>query len=98
MSILRKRNRRKPKARRQFALPAVDWRRVGRGALAAGALAALGGLVAAGLDQPIHRVRLEGSFQRVTPVEVEQAVRSALEGGLMTVDLERLRAAGEELA
>jgi cell division protein FtsQ len=97
MSVLRRRNRRKP-AGRQIELPALEWRRAGRvvGALAAlGALALLLGL---GLDQPLRNVEIDGRFQRVTAVEVQQAAQGALAGGFVSADLDRIRNAVEALA
>jgi len=98
MSLLRKHNRRKAPAKRRFALPALDWKQLGTGAAAIGALAALAFLISRGLDQPVRRVVLEGSFQRVSAVEVEQVVRGAVRGGFVTADLEGLRAALEGMA
>ncbi len=98
MSLLRKRNRRKAPAKRRLALPALDWKRVGAGAAAVVAVAGLAFLVSRGLDQPVRRVILEGSFQRVSAVEVEQVVRGSLRGGFVTARLDRLRAAVEGMA
>lgn len=98
MTLLRKRNRRKVPAGRRFTLPALDWPRLARGAAAIAALASLVWLLSTGLDQPIHRVKLEGSFQRVAAVEVEQVVGGALRGGFVSLDLDELRRAIEALA
>ena len=90
----RTRNRRKPSGERRLALPAVNWRRLGTvlGALAAvaAALAALG----AALNQPIATVAVEGSFQRVSPGDVERVVKAEVHGaGLLAVDLAAVRRA-----
>lgn len=99
MSLLRKRNRRKKAATGpRFTLPALDWRRVGTAAAAVAALAALGMLISSGLDQPVRRVVMEGPFQRVSAVEVEQVLRGALKGGFVTADLDSLRGAIEGMA
>jgi cell division protein FtsQ len=98
MSLLRKRNRRKLPERGRFALPVLDWRRIGTTAAALGALAALGYLISLGLDQQVRKVTLEGPFQRVSTVEVEQVLRASLHGGFVTADLERLRRSIEALA
>ena len=57
-------------------------RRVGWGTAALGHI----------LDQPIERVRIDGSFQHLSALEVEKAVRANLHGaGLISVDLDRVR-------
>jgi cell division protein FtsQ len=98
MSLLRKRNRRKAPAKSRLVLPALDWKRIGAGATAVLAVAGLAFLVSRGLDQPVRRVILEGSFQRVSAVEVEQVVRGSLRGGFVTARLEDLRTAVEGMA
>lgn len=98
IGVLRRGNRRKAPEGRRIELPAVDWRRLGRAAMALGTLGALAALLSLGLDQPVRRVLLEGSFQRVSPVEVEQVVRRAVDGGFLTADLELLRRGVESLA
>jgi cell division protein FtsQ len=97
MGLLRKRNRRKSTGRR-IELPEFEWTRAGRIAGALLALAALGALLALGLDQPVRSIVIDGPFQRVAAVEVEQAARSALKGGFVSADLEKLREAVEALA
>lgn len=98
MTLLRKRNRHRSPAGQRFTLPALNWPRLARGAAGVAALASLVWLLSTGLDQPIQRVRLEGSFQRVSAVEVEQVVNSALHGGFVSLDLDGLRRAIEALA
>jgi cell division protein FtsQ len=44
------------------------------------------------LDQPVRHLIVEGTFQRVTPIQVEAAVAEGLDAGFMTVDLGALRA------
>ena len=99
MSLLRKRNRRKkPATTRRFTLPALDWRRLGTACAAIAALGLLVMMISSGLDQPVRRIVLEGPFQRVSAVEVEQVVRGSLRGGFVTANLEQLRAAIEGMA
>ncbi len=66
------------------------------GALAA--IAALALLLALGLDQPVRSIVIDGPFQRVAAVEVEQAARGSLSGGFISADLDRLRDSVEALA
>ena len=50
------------------------------------------------LDQPIETVSASGRFQRVSPVDVEQAVKQRVRNsGLVSVDLDAVRAAIEAL-
>jgi cell division protein FtsQ len=91
--LRRTRNRRKP-SERTLKLPRVNWRRLG---MVLGALAALGigvATLAAALDQPVASVSVEGSFQRVSPGDVERVVKSQVHGvGLLSVDLAAVRRA-----
>jgi len=43
------------------------------------------------LDQPVRNLVVEGTFQRVTPIQVEAAVAEGLNAGFMTVNLSVLR-------
>jgi cell division protein FtsQ len=94
------RNRAKQGEAGRFArLASLPWRR----------LASIGGVVLGiaiavfalrlVLDQPVERVAITGRFQRVQPLDVEQAVRAAVAGhGMVGVDLERVAAAVERIA
>jgi cell division protein FtsQ len=98
MGFLRRRNRRKRTASRRFELPKLEWLRAGRVAGAIAALAVLAMLLAVGLDQPVRSFVIDGPFQRVAAVEVQQAALGALDGGIVSADLDRLRVAVEALA
>ncbi len=96
--------KRKPKNRRKqgesrWRLPAIDWRRA---AMSAFSLAAVGTVIAAvvwALDQPIERIAVQGRFQRVSPMDVEQAVKERVRGaGLVSIDLAGVQRAIEELS
>jgi cell division protein FtsQ len=97
MGLVRRRNRRKKPGGRRFELPKLEWPRAGRAAGAVAAIAALGLLLALGLDQPVRSFVIEGPFQRVTAVEVQQAALGALKGGFVSADLDGVRAAVEAL-
>jgi cell division protein FtsQ len=49
------------------------------------------------LDQPVRNLVVEGTFQRVTPIQVEAAVAEGLEAGFMTVNLGVLRERVQQL-
>jgi len=92
----RPRNRRREEKSWQW--PEVDWRRAARIGAALAAVGLLGLLVTRALDEPIDQVTLEGRFQRVSPLELEQAVRKRVDGaGLVSVDLAVLQRSVEAL-
>lgn len=92
----RPRNRRREEKSWQW--PEIDWRRAARIGAALAAVGLLGLLVTRALDEPIDQVTLEGRFQRVSPLELEQAVRKRVDGaGLVSVDLAALQRSVEAL-
>jgi len=68
-------------------------------ALAIAALAFYGTFkgVQLALDQPIRNLEVEGTFQRIKPIQVEAAVADGLDAGFMTVDLSALRERVQQL-
>jgi len=99
---LLRRNRFKSRAtppRRSWRWPklSIDW----RGAARRTALVALiGGSLSAliwALDRPVHVVSMDGSFQRVSPGQIEQAVAPFLAAGFMSADLNAIQRAVENL-
>jgi cell division protein FtsQ len=96
MLTLRKRNRRRL-PQREWRMPAIDWRRISAALAFFGLAAALAYGLMLALDQPIHVVSVEGRFQRVSPVQIEQAVTHGLHDGFMSVDLETVRHRVKEL-
>jgi cell division protein FtsQ len=91
-------NRRKQSSVRRWRLPAVNW---GRFALPVASFACVFAVISAiawALDQPIERVSIAGRFQRVSPAEVERAVKHRVRGaGLVSVELEGVRQAVDRL-
>ena len=77
MAVLRRRNRRKKAGSPRFAWPKLEWTRATRFAGALAALAAIALLLAFGLDRPVRAIVIDGPFQRVTAVEVQQAILRA---------------------
>jgi cell division protein FtsQ len=72
--------------------------KLGLGALALAALGIAVTLALGALDQNITQVSVTGRFQRVSPVEVEQAVKARVRDiGLVSVDLAAVRRAVEQL-
>ena len=93
----RRRQRRETEGQR-WRLPAVQWRRVGLSLASLALLAAVAGGLVWALDQQIATVAVRGSFQRVSPLDVEQAVKARVRGaGLVTVNLRSVQRAIEQL-
>jgi len=87
-----RRNRRRAETRSRFTLPKLDWRRLGTGAIVLAVVGALAFGIRLALDQPIESVAVEGRLQRVSPLDVEKAVRDVSRNkGLVAVDLDAAR-------
>ena len=72
--------------------------RAGVGAAICAALGIAAWLAAGALDQDIRSVSVTGRFQRVSPIEVEQAVKARVRGvGLVSVNLAAVQRAVEQL-
>jgi cell division protein FtsQ len=97
--IGRRGNRRRVESRlARLKLPAavLNWRKRARLVIVASLVAAalFGAFtgVTALLDQPVRKLVVEGTFQRVTPIQVEAAVADDLGHGFLSLDLGELRA------
>ena len=88
----KKRNRRQARNDEPSLLERVNWRVVGVAAGVIGGCVAVALLLALALDRPLRRVLVEGTFQRVSPPEIEAAVVAVARGGLASVDLEEVQA------
>jgi len=102
LNWLFRRNRFKNRAKsekREWQWPAfvTEWRGYARRAaliaLTGGALAALG----CALERPVQVVSMDGSFQRVSPGQIEQAIAPYAHTGFMSVDLDRIQRSVEAL-
>jgi len=97
--LMRRKNRRRHAEQGEPRWLAIHWRGL---VLSLGSLAVIAGVVLAlawALDQPIESVVIAGSFQRVVPADVDRAVRQGVRGrGLVSVDLDRVRAAVKAIA
>jgi len=75
----------------------IEWRRpMRRGALVAVCVCGLGALTWA-LDRPVHVISMDGSFQRVSPGQIEKAVAPFSQAGFMSADLDGIQRAVEAL-
>ena len=98
--LRRNRFKNKPKVQHlEWQWPAfvVEWRSYGRRAallvLLAGGLTAL----AWALDRPVRVISMDGSFQRVSPGQIEKAVAPFSQAGFMSADLDGIQRAVEAL-
>lgn len=96
--------RRKPKktAERQRwialpKLPSIDWGMLFNVVLLAGVLAGVYQATLWALDQPIHSVRIESRFERVSTPQVEAALDRFVQQGFLSVNLDDVRAELETL-
>ena len=96
--LTRRKNRRKLPREREPWLPDLNWRALFITSVSVAAIAAAATLVAWALNQPIESVAIAGTFQRVTPTEVDRAVKQSVRGqGLVSVNLDKVRAAVKTL-
>ncbi len=93
-----RRNRRRPAERPRRRLPALNWPRILRSVTSLGIIAAVAGLIVAALNRPIESVSITGRFQRVSPLDVERAVKAGVHGaGLVSVSLAAVSTAVRQL-
>ena len=94
MLFWRKRNRKRsaPEEAAAGLSSRLSWRAVAIVTAGLAGLAALSWACLIGLDRPVRHVIVAGAFQRVSPPEIESAVTEVVHGGLMSVDLARVRA------
>jgi cell division protein FtsQ len=102
LNWLIRRNRFKNKAKAQrppwkWLSRGIEWRSYTRRAallvLVAGGLAAL----TWALDRPVRVISMDGSFQRVSPGQIEKAVAPFSQAGFMSADLDGIQRAVETL-
>ncbi len=98
--IRRNRFKNKPKSEKkpwQWPKVMVEWRKYGkRAALAALSASVLAGLGLA-LDRPVRTISMDGSFQRVSPGQIEKAVAPYAHSGFLSADLDAIQSAVEAL-
>jgi cell division protein FtsQ len=66
--------------------------------IAGGAAAAAPNVIDELVDQPVGRIVIESTFQRVTPIQIEAALAPVLDEGFWSLDLEGLRSRLQALA
>lgn len=86
--------RRKPKKSRQFRLPSLPVLPLRKLSAFAAAVAVVGlsyQLSARLLDKPIYSITIEAPFQRVTALQIEEAISDELDAGFVSADLGAIR-------
>jgi cell division protein FtsQ len=73
----------------------AEWRTHARRAVLLVAVVGAMGLLVWILDRPIRVISMDGSFQRVTPGQIEKAVAPFTQAGFLSADLERIQRAVE---
>jgi cell division protein FtsQ len=79
--------RRKQKKAARFSLPRIMLGRVVAPVVAITAVLATYFLSASMLDRPIRSIEINGPFQRVTALQIEEAISDELEDGFVSADL-----------
>src|SRR5882762_2227997 len=100
LALRRNRFKNKPKVQKpqwQWPTFVVEWRRHTR---RAALLVVLAGCLAAltwALDRPVRAISMDGSFQRVSPGQIEKAVAPFAHAGFMSANLDDIQRAVEAL-
>jgi len=84
----RRRRREQP---RRIRLPSVPWRRLSVCAAALSIIALCYHFSAELLDRPITEITIEGPFQRVSALQIEEAISAELASGFLSADLAVIR-------
>lgn len=90
--------RRKQKPAERFEIPTIRVTRLVAPLVAMGAVAATYLISASMLDRPIRSIEINGPFQRVTALQIEEAISDQLEDGFVSADLAEIRRSIVELA
>ncbi len=83
--------RRKNTNGRQWRMPTIPFARISRLVLAATVVLLSYRLSSALLDQPIQSITIEGPFQRVSALQIEEAISSELEAGFLSANLSEIQ-------
>lgn len=84
--------RRKPKSKARRKMPAIRIGRAVAPAIAAAIVFATYQLSITLLDRPISSIEINGPFQRVTPLQIEEAISGEIGEGFVGADLDRIHA------
>jgi cell division protein FtsQ len=83
--------RRKQQKARKVTLPAFPWRKLSALLLALATIALSYQFSAGLLDQPITAITIEGPFQRVSALQIEEAISDELASGFLSANLSAIQ-------
>lgn len=83
--------RRKQQKTRKVNLPSFPWRKLSALLLALAIIALSYQFSAELLDQPIQAIRIEGPFQRVSALQIEEAISAELANGFLSANLSTIQ-------
>jgi cell division protein FtsQ len=83
--------RRKQAPVRKLTLPRIPVARIGGVLIACTVIFATYHISAMALDRPINSITIDGPFQRVSALQIEEAISDELEKGFLTADLDTIR-------
>jgi cell division protein FtsQ len=90
--MTRKQSRRKKqKKARRITMPRIRLSHIVAPVVAVAAIVGTYYVSAGMLDRPIRSIEISGPFQRVTALQIEEAIASELEDGFVSADLARIR-------
>ncbi len=84
--------RRKSEPRPRLRLPKLPLARIAMALVASGVVFATYRLSATLLDRPITAITIDGPFQRVSALQIEEAIADELSRGFLTADLDAVQA------
>jgi cell division protein FtsQ len=80
--------RRKQRKTTAFSMPTIRASLLVTPLVAAGIVVATFYLSSSALDRPIHSIEINGPFQRVTALQIEEAISDELDNGFVSADLD----------
>ncbi len=83
--------RRKPQKVQRFRLPKVPLAKILTPLIAGGIIVLSYQLSATLLDRPIRSITIEGPFQRVSALQIEEAISTALSDGFLSANLSEIQ-------
>ena len=89
--------RKKPAKTSRFRMPRIRMAHLAAPVLAVAAVVATYLVSANMLDRPIRSIEISGPFQRVTALQIEEAISGELEDGFVSADLARIQSRIVEL-